>query len=182
MNYGFPIVHPVNWLLPENISIVRYDTARNRPSKLRAVHFYVDDFRMNTTFHKPAKCLDYVRGFQFAVGPDFSVAIDLPHAVNVWNVFRSRWVSRFWQENNIKVVPSVTWGSFESFAYVFQSLPSASVLSVRCDVDDSSNPLFLEGYEYMCSLLKPKLVLVLGNIPVDLHSFASFSCYPLKYL
>jgi hypothetical protein len=47
---------------------------------------------------------------QYAITPNFSVNPDWPVATWIWSTYRAKFVSRYWQEAGIKVIPDIQYG------------------------------------------------------------------------
>lgn len=64
--------------------------------------FYSSDRRINSVWANP----DIVpnAGFQVAVEPNFSIQYRMPPAVAIYEVFRKRWLARYWQTQGIKII------------------------------------------------------------------------------
>lgn len=62
--------------------------------------------------------------------PDFSMYSDLPLAIQIYNTFRRRWCGAFWQEQGLNVIPSVCWGTSESYDFCFEGIEKGSIVAV----------------------------------------------------
>lgn len=172
----------------EDIQIVGF---RDKWEPEKGVHCFTDDYRMNAAWLQPEKTMRKVKesGIPFITSPDFSCWADDPVALQIYNIYKSRWVGRYWQENGINVIPSVTWSTPSSYAFSFAGLPHNSTLavsSVGCLVN--AKEAFLQGLEAMNEYLKPKDVLFHGKIPPEafealagarIHQHQSF--YEMKW-
>lgn len=65
-------------------------------------HFYADDYRFNGLWKEPDKIVK--SGCVTVIEPNFSTSQDQPLAVTIWETYRKRWLSRYWQENGIRVL------------------------------------------------------------------------------
>ena len=81
-----------------------------RSRSVRTWLFYVDDYKFKKVWDDP----DSVSRTQATVAgePNYSSADDMPKARVLWNTYRKRWLSRFWQDQHMGVlvdlnVPSV---------------------------------------------------------------------------
>lgn len=66
------------------------------------VHFYVDDFQFNALWSSPYKLLNV--GCVTAVEPNFSIYDETPRAVALYQIYRKRWLARWWQQMGIRCV------------------------------------------------------------------------------
>ena len=140
------------------------------PSDVRdaVLAFYVDDWRFEAVWSKAVQEIDRLRGMGFAaiVAPDFSVWRDDPAAVQLWNIYRSRWVARYWQACGVKVVPSLNWSDERSYEFAFLGLPvGAPVVSCQCRTTRSrkGTEYFLRGLSRAIETLKPRSVWIYGG-------------------
>src|SRR5581483_11728881 len=105
-----------------------------RSSKGLAVHFFLDDYRIQSAFTKPYAVLAALLStYSTVLTPDFSVYTDWPKAMQLWNVYRSRWCGAFWRdksEGRLTVIPTVQWSTRDSFEYCFLGIPTRSVVAI----------------------------------------------------
>ena len=85
-------------------SIPRRDT-RN----VRSWHFYADDYRFEQLRKTPGDVV--ATGAQVCVEPNFSVLDDMPWPVGWYNLYRKRWVARWWQDQGIEIVADLFVGA-----------------------------------------------------------------------
>jgi hypothetical protein len=64
-------------------------------------HFYVDDYRFEAIFKDPIKVL--TSGVRFLAEPNLSLYDTTPIALGLYQIYRKRWIARYFQECNIKV-------------------------------------------------------------------------------
>lgn len=157
----------------------RFDPAR------AAVHFFLDDYRFETVWARPARALEHLRRYRVLLTPDFSLYADWPLVVQQWNVYRSRWCGRWWQSLGFQVIPTVSWSTPESFAFCFAGLPRQSLVAVsaqgvRLD-EPAQRACFLAGYREMVARLAPSTVLAYGGLPEEAHSLAPVITYPTRW-
>ena len=77
------------------LPLTAYGSIR-RQSKAQTVHFYVDDYRFDSIWKNPAKLLN--GDIVSAVEPNTSVFDTTPIAYGLHQIYRKRWISRYWQE------------------------------------------------------------------------------------
>ena len=65
-------------------------------------HFYVEDNRFEQVWRNP---IDVANSACYAlVEPNFSVYADMPKAVAIWQMFRKRWLARWFQSIGIRII------------------------------------------------------------------------------
>lgn len=69
--------------------------------------FFCEDWRFEGAYDNVAEFAAWVRDEQWTcvLQPDFSVYSAWPFPLRLWNLYRSRWVARYWQSLNIFVMP-----------------------------------------------------------------------------
>jgi len=74
--------------------------------------FYCWDDYFENWFWFPAKHTAKAlnSGIKYAITPNFSMWIEDPPVVRFYNLYRSRWVGRYFQEAGIRVIPDLQWG------------------------------------------------------------------------
>ena len=130
-------------------------------------HCFLDDYRIESLWTRPSLHLGRVRRFAALCTPDFSTYRDWPLALQVWNVYRSRWIGRWWQVHGATVIPTVQWAGPESFEFCFEGIASGSLVAVSAP--DLRDPLTVElfehGFRAMLRALSPAGVLCYGRLP-----------------
>ena len=90
-----------------------------------------------------------------------------PLSWQIWNIFRSRWVSRFWQENGVKIIPDISWAEPKTFDFCFagipKNLPCVSIQSQNIGKLKKDKYLFAIGLKEAIKRLLPKKVLCYGE-------------------
>lgn len=105
----------------------------------KIITFYTDDFRFERIW---SESVDTIRTMVplkplAACQPDFSLWGNDPLAVQMYNLYRARWISRYWQEAGIKIIPSIAHSLFPAcFEFVTHGLPKhipLAAMQVRSD-------------------------------------------------
>ncbi len=150
-------------MLPYRSRLDRLDPARD------LCHFYLDDYRFEAVWNRPAPGARHVAGYFATCSPDFSLYPDWPLAAQIWNTYRSRWLARYWQAGGLRVIPTLNWSDAASFAFCFDGIPSGQILTIA--VADLRRPhverRFRAGLEAMLARLRPRQLLVYGRLPYD---------------
>jgi hypothetical protein len=127
------------------------------------------------------KTLSRIAKWEVVLTPDFSLYYDCPRIMQMWNVYRSRWVGRWWVENGIKVIPTVSWGLHDSHDFCFLGLPERSVLAVSTvgtKKDPSLKVPYLAGFREMVIRLEPTVVLCYGRPYREMLDMVELKTYP----
>lgn len=94
------------------------------------VHFFLDDYRFEAVWGDPLRYAPMLSRFACALTPDFSCYLDMPEPMQRWNVYRGRAVGRVWQDAGLRVVPTLTWGEPDTYAFCFEGLPRGSAVAL----------------------------------------------------
>ncbi len=144
------------------------DTRRNDNDINRAngVHFFVDDYRFEGIYINPKRTLEKYRQYAFLLTPDFSTYADM----NMWrqleNVAKNRWVGAYWQNNGLKVIPTISWSTPRSYEFCFDGVEQNAIVAVSTLGCRRSKLQFMRGYNAMINKLNPETIICFGN-PFD---------------
>lgn len=130
--------------------------------------FYVDDYRFDRIWTEAVRTVEEFRHREWGgiIAPDFSVWRDDPMAVQLWNIYRSRWCARYWQEAGIPIIPSLNWSDERSYEFAFVGLPlGAPLVSCQCRTTRSrkGKEFFLSGIARAIEEIRPMAVLLYGG-------------------
>ncbi len=161
-----PLVEAYNGPLPE--TLISF-AERNKKLFSSGIHCFLYDYKIEPTWHIPSLSVACLQQYACVIAPDYSLFVDQPRAINVWNVYRNRWVTSYWQSQHIKVIPSASWGNVNSFEYCFDGLPENSTISighVAVGKDKDSRLLYQMGVEALIGSKHPTRLVVYGS-PLD---------------
>lgn len=130
------------------------------------LHFFLDDYRFECVWNQPKRYVDVFRQYAGVLAPDFSAYPEWPMAMKLFNVYRSRWCGRFWQEHGIKVLPVVTWAEPASFEYALDGLPPRAPLALAVPHiyhEEDVKLAFYTGVRRVLTTLHPSKLLVYGK-------------------
>jgi Vilmaviridae nuclease len=150
-----------------------------------AVHFFLDDYRFETVWSKPERGLSRCQTVGAALTPDFSLWTDMPVAMQLWQVYRSRWCGAWLLHHGIRVIPTVSWSTPDSYPFAFAGIPTRSVVAVSTVGvvrDRQARALFAAGFTAMVDQLQPSTVLVYGKPPTEqVPEGTVVRCYPSRW-
>lgn len=111
---------------------------------------------------------EFLSHFKAVLTPDFSQYIDMPKAMQLWNYYRKMHVGRYWIDHGLKVIPTASWSTKDSYDYTFNGMPQNSTIavsSVGIMNDSEALERFKFGYSMMKEILTPKQVIFYGKKP-----------------
>lgn len=163
--YQFPIIqkepHNINRIIP----------FMRKPETNNYAHFYLDDYQFERVWNKPLKYLNILKAYEGVFSPDFSLYTDYPIAVQIWNTYRNRWCGRYWQENGIKVVPTIVWSTPESYDFCFNGIEQESTVTISSvGVLNNKNSIkyFKKGYKELINRINPSNIIWYGELIHDM--------------
>lgn len=130
------------------------------------VHFFIDDYQFDRVWRNPERYLPVLLKHKGVISPDFSLFIDMPVAVQRWNVYRNRVLAAYYANAGIDVIPCAGWGDERSYEFCFEGLPEYSTVAIStngCLASKESLYYFEKGFERMLETLKPSAVLNYGR-------------------
>lgn len=164
---GIPDLERCDWV-PDYLGAWHMPRHRERAARENgALHFFLDDYRFETTFSSPERALDRVLAVGGALEPNFSIYYDMPRVAQVWNTYRTRWCGAFWQAQGVKVIPTVCWARPATFDFCFDGIPQGGVvalstLGVRATPEDIE--IFNDGLREMVDRVRPSTILSYGKL------------------
>ncbi len=127
-----------------------------------ARHCFVDDWRIEHLWRRQGQGLAKAICHGVMTAPDFTIEGNYPFPVAMYQVWRSRVLSRYWQDNGVTVVPVLQWGSENIFSICARGIDKGSVVAVR-GPQKGTEKEWLKGAGYMKHVIQPSLVLHFGR-------------------
>lgn len=93
-------------------------------------HFFVDDYQFERVWTNPDKYVSMLRKFKAVAAPDFSMSDDFPTAIKIYNAYRRAWLTRYFQEHGVCMLPTAEWGGEDTLEYAFAGIPKHSPVCV----------------------------------------------------
>lgn len=182
--YNIPDILPQDFV-PQDLVMYGTEVRRGYAStKGKCVHFFLDDYKFEPLWNKPIKTLGTIERIGQALSPDFSIYVNDPLVMQMWNTYRSRWLGRFWQENGIQVIPTVVWGDERSYDFCFEGIAKNSTVAIGTVGVRSAEAkaLFIQGFYEMIKRLEPKTLIVYGeHMPIKFEDYVENVYYYDSY-
>jgi gene 1 protein len=150
--------------VPEEL--IGFNYAKTSEKKNTGVHFYLDDYQFERIWNCPEKYVDMFKEYDCILSPDFSLYMDMPMPMKVWNVYRSRLIGAYYQSYGIPVIPTLSWAEKETFDFCFKGIPTGSIVSISTvGVKNDKNALQIwkNGVKEMIEVINPSILLVYGG-------------------
>lgn len=129
------------------------------------VHFFIDDYRFERIWTQPERYIGMMKERAKAVlTPDFSLYTDMPEALRIYNVYRSRLIGQMMQDAGLKVIPTLQWAQKSTFRYAFDGLPKGGTVAVSTVgvMVDGDRDIWRLGMQEAIKRLSPSTILLYG--------------------
>lgn len=172
--FGFPIVKSSEDFSCTDLLGFHLSKNLKTQDKDKAVHFFLDDYKFEQIWTRPR---DFINSFRFygnIVSPTFSVWTNQPYALNIFNMYRSRWCTRFFQECGVNVLVDCRWSNEESYDFVFSGIEKHSPVIINTVGTRylDNRKMFVDGFEEMLRRIEPSKLYVYGEyMPVQFDKY-----------
>jgi hypothetical protein len=166
--YDIPTIHKCDLSCEDinNSKLVGFNFAKTfKEPKDNGIHFFLHDYQFERVWNRPLRYIDTLKKFKYVLSPDFSPYADMPKAAKIFNVYRNRWCGRFWQENGINVIPTITIADKDSLDYCLAGVEENSVIAISTMGEGrwGNYRLLYEYYDEICNRLKPNCIVLYGK-------------------
>lgn len=165
--YDFPTVARYDGEIPSEL--IPFNYARSYPDRKVGVHFFIDDYQFERLWRFPDRYIPILREYECVFTPDFSLYVNMPLSLKIYNVYRNRVLGNYWQQQGIKVVPTLQWADFRTFDFCFQGIEPGGTVAVST-LGSAKNPIsrgyWIEGMRHAINELTPDTILLYGT-PID---------------
>ena len=145
--FDFPVIRGLN-VVPRKM-IVFSKALREKKDFHQWVCFYEDDYKFERIWNNPKKYINCLKKFDGVVSPDFSLFYDMPFAMQIWNIFRSRTIAALFQKEGIKVLPNIRFGDERTFEVCCQGISKHSTIvigSLGCLKEKNTEKYLKRGF------------------------------------
>ncbi len=161
--YQMPKLQPVDYT-PKRLIGFNYALSSNEYDA--GIHFYIDDYQFERIWNDTARYVEVLKKFDCILTPDFSLYMDMPMAMKIWNTFRSRLIGQICQQAGLIVIPTISWAEKETLDWCFDGVPekatvSISTVGVRKNRD--AMKIWKMGTEALIEKKHPKRILLYGG-------------------
>ena len=161
--WQMPIIENDN-IVPKDL--IGFNYAKTSENKNVGIHFYLDDYQFERIWNNPQEYVEILGDYDCILSPDFSLYMDMPLAMKLWNVYRSRLIGQYYQRCGIKVIPTIQWAEKETFEFCFDGIPKGSIVSVSTigvKRDQMATQVWKDGMDAMIEHIQPSKILVYGG-------------------
>lgn len=164
--FNIPTLAPIDYM-PDELLGFNYATGSDEYEK--GVHFFIDDYQFERLWRQPKKYFEILSRFDCMLTPDYSLYLDMPMAMKIWNVYRARMLGQMAQDRGIKVIPTLMYAEPDTYQFCFDGLPRHSTYAtstVGVIRDEEAKTIWIEGMNAAIERLEPKNLLIYGS-PIE---------------
>ena len=148
------------------LDLIGFNYVLSTKDRSKGVHFFIDDYQFERIWSDPATYLSKLTEFPCICTPDFSLYTDMPMAMKIWNVYRSRLIGQMAADYGIEVIPTLQWAGGDTLEWVFDGIESGgtvAVSTVGVMRERGALDLWRDGMEAALDAVKPKTIVVYGT-------------------
>ena len=130
------------------------------------VHFFLDDYQFERVWSSPEDYCTMLADYDCVLTPDFSLYMNMPIAMMIWNTYRSRLIGQMMQDYGCTVIPTVSWAGADSYDFAFDGLPTGGTIAVSTigvKRNKDAFDIWVQGMDECIKVVKPNNVIVYGG-------------------
>ena len=161
--WQMPIIKNDNFIPSK---LIGFNYAKTSKEKNVGIHFYLDDYQFERLWNKPEEYVDILKQYECILSPDFSLYMDMPMPMKIWNIYRSRLIGQFYQSQGIKVIPTLSWAEEETFEFCFEGIPKGSIVSISTigvKKNKEALKIWKTGVDELIKRIEPSTILIYGG-------------------
>ena len=165
--YCFPIIKRINEddidfnsLIPINLNNVSV----NKSNTNKLILMFTYDMYLDKLWTDPLKYLSRFKGCALITTPDFSIYDGMNENIIKFNIYRNRWLGCLYQDYGLIVAPTISWGNKDTYDICFSGVEPNGIYVISTLGCKTHKKEFFDGYNEMMKRLKPKLVIVYGDL------------------
>ena len=176
-----PVIKPYLGEIPEHLeSVHRLSKKSITYLQMCCGTFFTPDTNFERFWTHPYKYLSLLRKLQSVVSPDFSIYTDMLLFQKLWNSFRNKLMTAFYQYHRIPMIPAPSWGDMKHIDLYMEGWPRGSIIAINSTGvgrDRRNRHSWLDGYYAMLDILKPIFILRYGAM-IEGENIAISKFYP----
>ena len=161
--YQMPVIESCSYI-PGDLQGFNYVLSNPDPNK--GVHFFIDDYQFERVWNRPDFYIEKLMNFPCVLTPDFSLYMDMPIAMKIWNVYRSRMFGQMCQNYGINVIPTLSWAEEETYEFCFDGIEpggTVAVSTVGVMKDKQAQQIWRSGMDAAREIIAFKNVVCYGT-------------------
>lgn len=161
--YQMPVIEKTDH---EPDALMTFNYALNTDDFKKGICFYIDDYQFERLWNEPHKYMERLSMFDCCLTPDFSLYTDMPIAMQIWNIYRSRLIGQIMQDYGITVIPTLSWSNPDSYKFCFDGIEpggTVSVSTVGVMTSEDAQNIWRDGMDEAIKRLEPTLIVAYGS-------------------
>ena len=161
--YQMPIIKACDYVPTD---LIGFNYVKSTDKTDCGVHFFIDDYQFERVWNRPDENIERLRKFQCVLTPDWSLYMDMPMALKVWNVYRQRLIGQIFQDSGLTVIPTLSWAEPETYNFCFDGIEqggTVAVSTVGVMKSKSARAIWADGMSEAIKRLKPKNIICYGT-------------------
>ena len=162
--YNLPVVRAD--AVPMADSLIPFNRAKTCIRKDVGVHFFIDDYQFERVWKSPQLYVEMLKRYRFVCATDFSLYLDMPMAAKIWNIYRSRLLTAYWQQQGVRVVPTLQWAEPGTHDFCFRGIAPGGTVAVStlgAAKHRVSREMWIAGMSEAIRQLRPTTIILYGT-------------------
>ncbi len=146
--------------------LIGFNYVLNTSERDKGVHFFLDDYQFERVWNEPMFYIQKLTEFPCMCTPDFSLYTDMPLAMKIWNVYRSRLIGQIAADRGIEVIPTLQWAGDDTLDWVFEGIEKGGTVctsTVGAMRDKEALKLWKIGMERALIEVEPTTLVLYGT-------------------
>lgn len=163
--FEFPVIQPT-YYIPNKLIAFSKSISCNDYNQW--VHFFEDDYKFERIWKNPKKYLEKLKLYNGVILPDFSLYRDMPYVMQLWNIYRSRAIGFWLQQNGVKVIVNIRYADRRTYNCCCDGISKHCVIAIGSHgtlKNRDDRHFFTEGLEFVVKKLEPLAIVVYGKVP-----------------
>lgn len=150
--------------------LIGFNYVMSSADKSKGVHFFVDDYQFERIWNDPSTYIQKLMDYPCVLTPDFSLYTDMPLAMKIWNVYRSRLIGQMMQDYGINVIPTLQYAGSDTLDWCFEGIEgggTVAVSTVGVMREKASREIWQAGMKRALEQIQPETVVCYGKEMMD---------------
>lgn len=164
---GFPIIHKaiLNEAEWDNINAINLQNASAKNDNFNSILLMFNyDYKLSALWNNPLKKIALFQTFYAISTPDFSFYPNMNINDIRYNVYKSRWLGRTWQNYGCNVYPTIGWCLPNTYDLCLSAVEKGSIVVISTVGCHEHPDIFLNGFNEMKERINPPLIIVYGDM------------------
>lgn len=148
----------------DSLLITNYKNIKTDIDKNTILEMFCYDSVLESIWNNPFKNIEIFKKYGYVCTPDFSIYPNMNYYEVEHNIFKNRYIGAIWQMYDIKVIPTISWCTSETYDICFKGIEKDGVVIISTIGVQKNLKIFLDGYNEMMKRISPNLIIVVGKI------------------